>query len=63
MENHLQRQSRVPGQGGLDAEQEVLDGELFVFDAGGPGDFEAELIAVLKPEGNLVEGGVFQIVG
>ena len=47
----------------MDADQEVLDGELLVFDTGGPGDFEAELIAVLEPKRDLVDGGVFQTVG
>ena len=46
----------------MDAAQEVLGGELLVFDAGRPGDFEAELVAVLEPKGDLVDGGVFQIV-
>src|SRR5947209_15279376 len=58
-----QRQSRVSGQDSLNADQEVLGGELFVFDAGGPGDSEAEFIAVLEPKRDLVDGGVFEIVG
>jgi hypothetical protein len=50
-------------EGGLDPWQEVLDDELLVGGAAGPGDFEGEFVAALEPEGDLFDGGLFEIVG
>ena len=36
---------------------------MFVFAVGGPGGAEAELVAFLEPEGDLFDGGLFEVVG
>ena len=36
---------------------------MLIRDAGGPIGLEAEMLAVLEPVGNLLDGGLFQVVG
>jgi hypothetical protein len=47
---------------GLDRREERELGELLVFGAGGPRGFEAEVIAILEPLGDLLDGGLFKVL-
>jgi hypothetical protein len=46
---------------GLDRIEQVLGGELAVGVARGPEGFEAEALTILKPVGNLLDSGLFEI--
>jgi hypothetical protein len=47
----------------LDVQEQVGLEELLVSAGMGPGGVYAQLVAVLKPAGDLFDGGVFQVAG
>ncbi len=47
----------------MDAGEEVESGELDVCGVEAPLGFDAEPVTVLKPEGELFDGGVFEVGG
>jgi hypothetical protein len=58
----LKRPAPVLVKGSLNGWKERELGELLVLAAGGPGGFEAEVVTILKPGGNLLDGGLFEVV-
>jgi len=50
-------------EGGEDGAEKVEIGELLVFAGVGLGGAETELVAFLEPEGDLRDGGLFEVVG
>ncbi len=55
--------SGVPGEDGLDGVEDVLVGEGSVLAVVWPGDPESEFFPLLEPEGDLFDGGFFEIGG
>jgi hypothetical protein len=51
------------GTGWRDGLREIQGGELIVGDVGGPVGLETEVFAVLEPIGDLLDGGLFEVVG
>ena len=43
--------------------EEVVGGELAVLTVGRPTDAKANPVTVLEPEGDLFDGGLFEVVG
>ena len=51
------------GKGGFHGVEEIEGGELIVGGAAGPVGFEAEVIAVLEPVGDLFDAGLLEVGG
>ena len=49
MKTGLKLPTLIAGEDGLNGGEEVLGGELLVGAAGGPGDADAKLVALLEP--------------
>ena len=59
----LQAPAAVVAESGFHGIEEIERGELMVGEATWPVGFQAEMLAILEPEGDLFDGGLLEVVG